>query len=62
MKEREKKMNSNIHQGRYYVRKYIINEERSSIETLKKEIINLKKLKKRVEKVPRNDIRRCMIV
>ena len=55
-------MNSNTHQLRDYIRKFIINEERSNVETLKKWIMNLKQLEKRVEKVPRNDIRRYMIV
>ena len=62
MKEREKTINSNIYQVRDYVRKFIINEERSNAEILKKQIMNFKKLEKRVKKVPRNDIRRYIIV
>ena len=51
-----------MQQVRNYARKFEINEERSDIEKLKKWIMNLKKLERRVEKVPKNDIRRYMIV
>ena len=62
LKEREKALNSDMQQVRNYVRKFEINEERSDVEKLKKWIMNLKKLERRVEKVPKNDIRRYMIV
>ena len=51
-----------MQQVRDYARKFEINKERSNVEKLKKWIINLKKLERRVGKVPKNDIRRYMIV
>ena len=50
-----------MQQVRDYATKFVLNEEQSSVEKLKKWIMNLKKLECKVEKVPRNDIRRYMI-
>ena len=49
---------SNINQVREFVKKFKINIEQCNIDTIKKWIINLKKIQKKVESVPNNDIRR----
>jgi hypothetical protein len=49
-------------QIRLYVQKCRIDMERCSCDTLKRWIMNLKKIEKKVEKIPYNDIRRYMIV
>ena len=57
-KEKERAENSNISQVRDFVKKFNINAELSNVETVKKWIMNLKKIEKKVESVPANDIRR----
>ena len=61
MQEKEKAENSENWQVREYVKKFAINEERSDVEKMKKWIMNLKKLKMKVEKVPKNDIRNYIL-
>ena len=45
---------------REYAQKFKINEERYSSETIKTWIKNLKEIEKKMEDVPKNDIRRYM--
>ena len=59
MNELNRAENSKIKQTRGYAQKFKINEDRCSIETIKAWMSNLKKIKKRIEDVPKNDIRRC---
>ena len=61
IKEKESAVRSENAQVREYVRKFAINEEQSEVDKMKKWILNLKKLKTKVEKVPRGDIRKHML-
>ena len=61
-KEKRKGERSEYMQIRLYVQKCRIDMERCSCDTLKRWIMNLKKIEKKVEKIPYNDIRRYMIV
>ena len=58
MNELNRVENSEIKQMRNYAQKFKINEDRCSIETIKAWISNLKKIEKRTEDIPKNDIRR----
>ena len=59
-KELRNAENSEYEQIRQYARKFKINEERCSSETIKTWIKNLKVIEKKMEDVPKNDIRRYM--
>ena len=59
-KELRNAENSEYEQIREYARKFKINEERYSSETIKTWIKNLKVIEKKMEDVPKNDIRRYM--
>ena len=61
LNEKEMARNSINLQVREHVKKFEIDEENSDVEKMKKWILNLKKLKTKVEKVPRMDIRNCML-
>ena len=59
--KREMARNSVNLQVREHAKKFEIDEENSDIEKMKKWILNLKKMKTKVEKVPRMDIRNYML-
>ena len=61
IKEKESAVRSENVQVREYVRKFAINEEQSDADKMKKWIQNVKKLKTKIEKVPRGDIRKYML-
>ena len=60
-KEKESAVRSENAQVREYVRKFVINEKQSEVDKMKKWMLNLKKLKTKIEKVPRGDIRKHML-
>ena len=61
-KERSKAENSKFSQLRMYVQKCKLDLERCKCDTIKRWIMNLKKIEKKVEKIPQNEIRRYMIM
>ena len=58
IKEREKARSSEMNQVRDYAQRMIENGHRYVVETLKKWVMNLRKLERKVECIPGNDIRR----
>ena len=59
-KEREEALNSKMQQVKERARKFATDEEQSEVNKMKKWIMNLKKIKTKVEKTPKEDICRCM--
>ena len=57
-KEKERAEKSDINQVREFAKKFKINIEQYNIDTIKKLIMNLKKIEKKVESVLNNNIRR----
>ena len=58
--EKERAENSEIQQVKEYAKKFAINIEQCSSETIKIWIKNLKIIEKKIQKVPKNDIRRYL--
>ena len=61
-KEKRKAENSEHNQIRLYVQKSKLDVIRCKCDTIRRWIMNLKRIEKKVEKIPQNDIRRYMIV
>ena len=58
--EKERAENSEIQQVKEYAKKFAINIEQCSSETIKIWIKNLKIIEKKIQKAPKNDIRRYL--
>ena len=61
-KEKLRAENSDKNQVRSYVKTFKININQCKIDTIKRWIRNLKDIEKKIERIPRNDIRRYFII
>ena len=61
-KEKLRAENSDKNQVRLHMKIFKININQYKIDTIKRQIMNLKDIEKKIEKIPRNDIRRYFIV
>ena len=61
-KEKEKAKESDIPQVGEFAQKFKINIKQCTVDTIKKWIMNLRKIEKKMERVPANDIRRYFSV
>ena len=60
--EKERAKNSNMRQLQMHVERCKIDEDRCNSDTCKRQIMNLKTIERKAEKIPENDIRGHMIL